>query len=204
MPSLPAATLRSRSREDANHTGWMRFIGPRTTKLSRQPGSISRKEHGTSQLLGQVSFLAHKTFTPSFFMLIEPFLAIPPVIAPVTSNLLFTLTDALGTTITSSEAISVRSNGRGMAPDVWCQFPDVPAPHTNGSNRLAWNASNAGNHDNEPYSLPSSSVSSHTPGYIKTTTQSIDPAATDLNDRSTTTCVLWVVLRPGRFAERLC
>lgn len=115
-----------------------------------------------------------------------------PVIAPVDSQLLFTITDARGYTITSEDAIVVKSNELGMARDSWCQYvynnAPIPTANTNGSHRYSWNSSSGQIQDGDDSSSASITSGTTTSSFASkiTATNSIDTNATDLNDKSTT------------------
>lgn len=115
-----------------------------------------------------------------------------PVIAPVNSQLLFTITDAQGSTITSEDTIEVKSNELGMARDSWCHYvynnAPIPTPATNASHRYSWNASSGrlGNGGDSSSDSITSGTATSTFASKVTATHSIDVNATDLNDKSTT------------------
>lgn len=114
------------------------------------------------------------------------------IIAPVNSQLLFTITDAQGSTITSEDSIEVKSNELGMARDSWCHYvynnAPIPTPATNASHRYSWNASSGQlgiDGDSSSDSITSGTATSTFASKV-TATHSIDVNATDLNDKSTT------------------
>lgn len=131
-----------------------------------------------------------------------PFLfLLSTVIAPVSSQLLFTITDARGVTITSDDAINVITNGKGMSQDTWCQYvynsSPVPTADVDGSHKYAWNASSEDDGNNDAAASSASSNSNHATSQMDgtatstyaskvTASDSVDTNATDLNDKSTT------------------
>ncbi|KAK9900491.1 hypothetical protein P389DRAFT_207977 [Cystobasidium minutum MCA 4210] len=123
------------------------------------------------------------------------------IIAPVSSQLLFTITDARGVTITSDDAINVITNGKGMSQDTWCQYvynsSPVPTADVDGSHKYAWNASSEDDGNNDAAASSASSNSNHATSQMDgtatstyaskvTASDSVDTNATDLNDKSTT------------------
>lgn len=122
------------------------------------------------------------------------------VVAPVNSQLLFTITDAYGEVITSEDAIIVKSNNLGMARDSWCQYvynnTPIPTAATNGSHRYSWNATSGQDDDDGDGAVENGTSSSDgvTSGGTATSTfaskvtatNSVDTNATDMNDKSTT------------------
>jgi hypothetical protein len=119
------------------------------------------------------------------------------VLAPVNSELLFTITDAQGNVITSEDAIIVKSNNLGMGRDSWCQYvynnAPIPTADTDGSHRYAWNATSGQDNDGDGAVENGTSSDGITSGTATSTfaskitaTNSIDTNATDMNDKSTT------------------